>query len=520
VIGAPLPAVATPGARAASTTPALAAAAVIGVPDDTWAERVHAVVVSAAGTTVTPGEGPRRPPTGRTGRYGPAMRFGPPVSFTHTPSGSRVAYQVLGDGDLDLVFLLGWPGHLALMWENPAFADFLEGLAAFSRLILFDRLGTGMSDRGPTGRAFEDSMDDVRTVLEAVGSQRTAFFGCHLGGRLALLFAATHPDQTSAVVTFGSHPTTLRDPDYPWGTTAEDRERLLVAFRAGTLDPAGLVAGLAPSESTDVFRRWWSTFFMSAATPPESIDEITSFGPVDIRGLLSAVHTPTLVLHRTGDRVADVAASRYMAARLPQGRFVELPGEDHLPFAGDQESVLAVTREFLTGTEGMTAPDRALLTVLFTDIVGSTQVAGRLGDRRWRLLLERHDEVVREVLGRFGGREIDTAGDGFLASFDGPARAIRAAAALRAGLAEHGIPVRAGLHTGEVELAGDKIRGIAVHVGARVVALAAESEILCSRTVKDLVAGSGFRFSDRGTHRLKGVPDTWQLYAVEPDSPY
>jgi class 3 adenylate cyclase len=448
------------------------------------------------------------------------MRFGPPVSYTHNQGGSRLAYQVLGDGDLDLVFLFGWPTHLALMWENPAFADFLHGLATFSRLILFDRLGTGMSDRGPTGRAFEDGMDDIRTVLRAVDSDRTSFLGCHLGGRLALLFAAAHPRQTTAVVTFGSHPTTFSDRDYPWGTTPEERERLLATFQDGTLDLAGLLAGIAPSESTDASRRWWSTFFSSAVTPPESLDEITSFGPVDIRGLLGTVHTPTLVLHRTGDRVANVAASRYLAARLPQARFVELPGDDHLPFAGDQESVLAVTREFLTGTTRTPAPDRALLTVLFTDMVGSTQTASRLGDRRWRLLLERHDEVVREAMGRFGGREIDTAGDGFLMSFDGPARAIRAAVAVRAGLAEDGIPVRAGLHTGEVELAGDKIVGITVHVGARVAALAAENEILCSRTVKDLVAGSGFHFSDRGTHRLKGVPDEWQLYAVEPASRY
>jgi class 3 adenylate cyclase len=444
------------------------------------------------------------------------MRFGPPVSFTRNRNGSRLAYQVLGEGDVDLVFLFGWPSHLGLMWENPAFADFLHGLASFSRLILFDRLGTGMSDRGPTGRAFEDGMDDVRTVLRAVGSRRTAFFGCHLGGRLALLYAATHPKQTTAVVTFGSHPATLRDDDYPWGTTPEERDRLLATFRTGTLDTDGLLAGLAPSEATDVSRRWWATFFFSGATPPESIDEITSFGPVDIRGLLGAVHTPTLVLHRTGDRVADVAASRYLAARLPEARLVELPGNDHLPFAGDQERVLAVTQEFLAGTTGTLEPDRALLTVLFTDMVGSTETASRLGDRRWRLLLERHDELVREVLARFGGREIDTAGDGFLIGFDGPARAIRAAAAVRAGLAEHGIRVRAGLHTGEVELAGGKVRGIAVHVGARVAALADAGEILCSRTVRDLVAGSSFRFTDRGSHHLKGVPDEWRLYAVEP----
>jgi len=444
------------------------------------------------------------------------MRFGPPVTFTRTPAGSRLAYQVVGDGEHDLVFLPGWPSHLALMWENPAFAAFLRGLATFSRLILFDRLGIGLSDRGPTGRAFEDGMDDVRTVLAAVGAQRAAFFGCHLGGRLALLFAATYPQQTTAVVTFGSHPATLRDDDYPWGSTSEEREQLLATVRAGTLDPETVLAGLAPSEAGDASaRRWWSTYWHSAATPPESIDEIIAHGPVDIRGLLGAVHTPTLVLHRTGDRAANVEASRYMAARLPRARFVELPGEDHMPFAGDQEGILAVTQEFLTGTPRAVEVDRALLTVMFTDIVGSTALASRLGDRRWRLLLEEHDRAMRSILARFGGREIDTAGDGFLIGFDGPARTIRAAAAAGAGLAEQGIQVRVGLHTGECELVGEKIRGIAVHVAARVMALAGAGEILCSRTVRDLVAGSGFTFSDRGTHQLKGVPDAWQLYAVE-----
>jgi class 3 adenylate cyclase len=444
------------------------------------------------------------------------MRFGPPVTFTRTPAGSHLAYQVVGDGEHELVFLPGWPSHLALMWENPAFAAFLHGLATFSRLILFDRLGNGMSDRGPTGRAFEDGMDDIRTVLAAVGSQRSAFFGCHLGGRLALLFAATHPQQTTAVVTFGSHPATLRDDDYPWGATSEEREQLLTTVRAGTLDPGMLLAGLAPSDAGDAsVRRWWSTYWHSAATLPENVDEITAHGPVDIRGLLGSVRTPTLVLHRTGDRSANVESSRYLAARLPHARFVELPGEDHLPFAGDQEGILAVTQEFLTGTPRAVEVDRALLTIMFTDIVGSTALASRLGDRRWRLLLEEHDQVMRSILARFGGREIDTAGDGFLISFDGPARAIRAAAAAGAGLAEQGIQVRVGLHTGECELAGDKIRGIAVHVAARVMALAGAGEVLCSRTVRDLVAGSGFTFSDRGSHQLKGVPDAWQLYAVE-----
>jgi len=448
--------------------------------------------------------------------YRPLMRFGPPVRFTMDPNGSRLAYQVLGDGEHDLVFLLGWPSHLGLMWENPAFADFLHGLASFSRLIILDHLGRGLSDRGPNGRPFEDRMDDVRTVLRAVGSEATAFFGCHLGGRLALLFAATHPQHTTAVVTFAAHPATLRDADYPWGSTLEQREELLAEARSGGMDPEGFLAEVAPSDAGDPSaRRWWSMFLNSAVTPPEGIDEITSHGPVDIRGLLGSVHAPTLVLHRTHDRFVSVEAGRYLAARLPQARLVELPGEDHLPFVGDQEGILAATEEFLTGTTRVGGSDRAVLTVMFTDMVGSTEIASRLGDRRWRLLLEEHNDVVRTALARFRGREIDTAGDGFLITFDGPARAIRAAAAIRTALADDGIRIRVGLHTGECELVDGKVRGIAVHVAARVMTHADADEILCSRTVRDLVAGSGFVFRDRGAQQLKGVPDVWQLYAVE-----
>jgi class 3 adenylate cyclase len=444
------------------------------------------------------------------------MRFGPPVRYTVNPNGSRLAYQVLGDGERDLVFLLGWPTHLGLMWEYPAFADFLHGLASFSRLIVLDHIGRGLSDRGPTGRPFEDGMDDVRTVLRAVGSEATAFFGCNLGGRLALLFAATHPQQTTAVITFGAHPTTLRDTDYPWGSTPEQREDVLRIPQMGVMDADGVLAQIAPSTVDDApTRRWWHMFLNSAATPPEAVDEITSHGPVDIRAVLGSVHAPTLVLHRTHDRLAAVEAGRYLAARLPQARFVELPGEDHLPFLGDQEGILTATEEFLTGSSRVAETSRAVLTVMFTDMVGSTELASRLGDRRWRLLLEEHNEVVRTALTRFGGREIDTAGDGFLITFDGPARAIRAAAAIRAGLADEGIRIRVGLHTGECELVDGKVRGIAVHVAARVMALAQADEILCSRTVRDLVAGSGFAFDARGTHRLKGVPDDWQLYAAE-----
>jgi pimeloyl-ACP methyl ester carboxylesterase len=447
------------------------------------------------------------------------MRYGPPFRYASRPGGGRVAYQVVGDGDLDLVFLLGWPTHLGLMWENPSFAAFLGKLSSFSRLVLYDRLGNGLSDRGVGGYVFEDEMDDVRAVLDAVGSERAALFGCHIGGRLALLLAATYPDEVSAVVTFGSHPATLGDDDYPWGSTAEDHEALLAELETTSVTPeraVQLLEWVAPGEATDpAVRHWWRMFVLSAASSAETYEAIRSIGPVDIRGVLGSVQAPVLVLHRGGDRAADVRASRYMAERIPGARFVELPGDDHLPFFGDQDGVVALTQEFLTGATPVVEPDRVLATVLFTDIVDSTRRAAELGDRRWGRVLIEHQEAVRRHLTRFRGREVKTTGDGFLATFDGPARAIRAADAIRAGLAELGLAVRVGLHTGEVELLGEDIGGIAVHIAARVMAAAGAGEIVCSRTVKDLVAGAGFAFADRGAHRLKGVPDSWQLYAVE-----
>jgi class 3 adenylate cyclase len=417
------------------------------------------------------------------------------------------------------VFLFGWPTHLGLLWEEPSFAGFLGKLASFSRLVLFDRLGDGLSDRGPTGHTFDDEMDDVRSVLAAVGSGRAAYFGCHTGGRLALLLAATHPDEVSAVVTFGSHPATLRDDEYPWGATPEARDEIFAFLEAWHPSEVAdrLLADLAPGEAGNpAVRQWWRMFSASASSPVETLEGIRSLGPVDIRGLLGTIQAPVLVLHRTGDRLASVQASRYMAERIPGARLVELPGDDHLPFFGDQDAVVALAQEFLTGTLPAADPDRVLATVLFTDIVDSTQVAAELGDRRWHRVLVDHQELVRGQLARFRGREVKTTGDGFLASFDGPARAIRAAAAIRAGLRDQGLQVRAGLHTGECELVGDDLGGIAVHIAARVLAQAGAGEIVCSRTVKDLVAGAGFAFADRGTHRLKGVPDSWQLYAVEP----
>jgi class 3 adenylate cyclase len=445
------------------------------------------------------------------------MRFGPPIGFARRPDGHRIAYQVLGDGDLDLVFLPGYASHLGLQWVEPSVAGFLHKLAAFSRLILLDRLGNGLSDRGPSGQSFEDDLDDVCLVLDTVGSQRTAFFGTHLGGRLALLFAATYPERTAAVVTFASHPASMRDDDFPWGSSEEDREQLLASIRDGSYDPTRLLARMAPREVTDpAFMAWWRMYSLSAMTAPEAYDTVMALGSVDIRRLLGSIRVPILLLHRSGDQFVDVHTSRYMAERIPGARLVELPGDDHLPFFGDQDAVVALTQEFLTGALPVADPDRMLATVLFTDIVDSTRLATELGDRRWHRTLDQHNAVVRKHLARFRGREVKTTGDGFLASFDGPARAIRAAHAIRAELRELGLEVRVGLHTGEVELVGDDLGGIAVHIAARVMGQAGASEILCSRTVKDLVAGAGFAFDDRGRRQLKGVADRWQLYAVQP----
>jgi pimeloyl-ACP methyl ester carboxylesterase len=378
------------------------------------------------------------------------MRFGPPVGFARRPDGRRIAYQVLGDGEVDLVFLSGYASHLGLQWVEPSVAGFLDKLAAFSRLILLDRLGNGLSDRGPSGQSFEDDLDDVALVLDTVGSQRTAFFGTHLGGRLALLFAATYPERTSAVVAFGSHPASMRDDDFPWGSSEEDRAQLLTSLRDGSYNPTRLLARMAPHEVTDpAFMQWWRMYSLSAMTAPEAYDTVMALGSVDIRRLLGSIRVPTLLLHRTKDQFVDVHTSRYMAERIPGARLVELPGDDHLPFFGDQDAVVALTQEFLTGALPVADPDRMLATVLFTDIVDSTRLATELGDQRWHRTLDQHNAVVRKQLARFRGREVKTTGDGFLASFDGPARAIRAAHAIRAELAEHGLQVRVGLHTGE-----------------------------------------------------------------------
>ena len=424
-----------------------------------------------------------------------------------------IAYQVVGGGPLDLVYIPEAWTPVEWQWEEPAYARFLGRLASFSRLILFDKRGTGFSDRVPVA-TLEERMDDVRAVMDAAGSTRAALFGICEGGPMALLFAATYPERTAALVLYGTYARFSWDPEYPWGFTTE----ALDGFRKTVEDSWGTgqsLAVFAPSVAHDAeFRERWGRCERLGASPGAVCALMRMDAEIDVRDILSTVRVPTLMIHRTGDRLTPVSGARHTAARIPGARFVELPGDDHL-FVGDQDAILDEIEEFLTGVRPSPELDRVLATVLFTDIVGSTERAVKLGDRRWRELLESYHTLVRKELVRFRGREIDTVGDGFFATFDGPARAIRCACTISTAVKPLGISIRAGLHTGECEVMGSKVGGIAVHIGARVAAHAGPGEVVVSSTVKDLVAGSGLRFADRGVHALKGVPGKWRLFAAQ-----
>ena len=425
-----------------------------------------------------------------------------------------LAYQVFGSG-ADLVAIHGLPGHLEVMWELPEYAAFLDRLGTFGRVIMFDKRGTGMSDRLPGVPAVEQHMEDLIAVMDAAGSSRASVAGWADGAFMAAMLAATYPERVSALIlcglwlkalTGGRRPGLVADPDAV--KTLSDR------FEAGWRQALAAPV-LAPSYTDDEhFLAWWRRMERYSATPTGAAALLRWALRVDPAPILPAIQAPTLVLERT---VAyhDQASNRMAAAQIPGARYVELPEPNALPYLGDADAVLDEIGEFLTGARGPADFDRSLATVLFTDIVGSTEKAGDLGDRRWRYLLEDHHARVRRALDRFHGTEVDTAGDGFFATFDGPARAIRCACTIRDSLRDIGIPIRAGLHTGEVERRGKGATGLAVHVGARVAALAQASEVLVTSTVKMLVLGSGIGFADRGRHRLKGVPDQWQLFAVE-----
>ena len=431
----------------------------------------------------------------------------------------HIAYQAIGTGPLDLVFMHGWISHIEHMWEEPRMARFLDRLASFSRLILLDKRGTGLSDPVPLDRlpTLEERMDDIRAVLDAVGSERAAFLGTSEAGALSLLFAATYPSRTTALVLLNSYARLAYAPDYPQGIPAEQAQGLLQAIDEGWGKGVAFEALVASQADNASMKSWWARYQRLAASPGAAVRLLQSAFETDARSVLPTITVPVLVLHRAGDPFTGPEHGRYLAERVPGAKFVELSGVDHLFFAEDMDLLLSEIQEFLTGVPEAREPDRVLATVMFVDIVGSTEHATRLGDRQWRDVLDRYYAIARRQLARFRGREIGTAGDGLFATFDGPARAIRCARTIADEVSVLEIAVRVGIHSGECEVIGDNLAGIAVHIGARIAGQASPSEVLVSSTIMDLVAGSGIRFEDRGRHSLKGVPGEWSLFAVAAD---
>jgi pimeloyl-ACP methyl ester carboxylesterase len=427
----------------------------------------------------------------------------------------HIAYQVVGDGPTDLVLVPGWISHVEYYWEHPRMAHFIERLASFSRLMLIDKRGVGMSDPVSDAPTLEDRMDDVRAVMDAVGSERAALLGISEGGPMNILFAATYPERCAGLVLYGAFALGSQAPDYPWMPSEDAYQRIWARLEAGWGEGVALPI-VAPELARDPSAtHWWARFERLAASPGMAIAMLKLASRIDVRGVLGSIGVPTLVLHRTGDRMVWIDNGRYLAERIPGARFKQLQGSDHLFCSEGADELLDEIEEFVTGTRGASEPTRVLSTVLFTDLVGSTERAAELGDVRWRDLLASHHRRVRRSLERWQGREIKTLGDGFLATFDGPTRAIRCARAIAdATRDELGTEVRAGLHTGECELIGSDVGGLAVHIGARVSSLAGAGEVLVSSTVKDLTVGSGIEFEDRGGHTLKGVPGEWRLFAV------
>jgi class 3 adenylate cyclase/pimeloyl-ACP methyl ester carboxylesterase len=414
------------------------------------------------------------------------------------------------------VLIHGWISHLEYQWEDPALARFLNRLASFSRLIMFDKRGTGLSDRVAESAlpTLEQRIDDIRAVMDAVGSSRAAMFGNSEGGPLSTLFAATYPARTAALIMHGAYAKWIRADDYPWAPTTEEHEAVVKALAKHWGTPIGLKI-LAPSVANDErVRQWWAHYTRIAASPGAGVTLYRMNVEVDIRAILPTIRVPTLILHRSGDRAQPCEGARYMAGQIPAAKFVELPGEDHIPWIGNADPMLEEIQKFLTGETPVLEADRVLATVMFIDIVQSTQRATAIGDSRWRDLVDDYQQQVRKEVERHGGRVVNIAGDGVFAIFDGPARAIKCARTVRGVVAALGLAIRCGIHTGECVVEGNDVAGIAVHIGARVAARANPGEILLSSTVKDLIAGSRVECSDRGSHVLKGVPGRWRLFAV------
>ncbi len=448
----------------------------------------------------------------------------PATRYAKTSDGVHIAYQVVGESPIDLVFVLGWVTHIERMWDEPRIARFFERLASFARVLVFDKRGVGLSDRVPEDRlpSLEIRMDDARAVMDDAGSKRAVVLGVSEGGPMAALFAATYPERTIALIMFGTSLCWNNASDYPWSVPQTARDKEIAENERqrdqlwGTEELARryLEESLSPSSASDDVTVSWLADYMRNAASPGAANALSRMNrEMDARPATEAIHVPSLVLARDGDLDYPVEETRWMAEQIRGARFVSFPGDDHFFPMGEQEDLLGEIEAFVRQVRDDEADlDRQLATVMFTDMVDSTATAVQLGDKEWRGLVERHHGVVRAMLGRFRGNEVDTAGDGFFVTFDGPARAVRCALEIRAGIRELGIEIRAGVHTGEVQTIAGKVGGIAVSVGARIMSLAEPSEVLVSHTVQGLVSGSGLVFEDAGEHELKGIPDRWRLY--------
>ena len=449
-----------------------------------------------------------QPSAGRDPSAVPHIRF--------APSGDvSVAYDVVGDGPIDIVYVQGAWTHLEVEWELPAFRSFCRRIGEFARLIRFDKRGMGMSDRVPGATTLETRMDDIGAVMDAVGSGRAAIIGESEGGPLAMLFAAAHPERTRALILQGAEVRERTDDDWPWGEQAEEEFEESMRALPERWGGGNAFRYLIPSVGdVDWGREWTGKVQRNAGTPGSMEGFFRMAFAIDVRHVAPAINVPTLIFHAVGDQVCHVENARFLARTIPDARYIEHAGGDHLPWFEDADAFIDELREFLTGERNVDVPERVLATVLFTDIVESTTRAAELGDRRWREALASHHELVRQALASHHGVEVDMAGDGVFATFDGPARAIRCAQTIQRDVASLGLGVRAGVHTGEVELLGDKVAGIAVHAGARVAAEAGPDEVWVSGIVRELVAGSGLEFEERGSRELKGVPGAWRLFSV------
>jgi pimeloyl-ACP methyl ester carboxylesterase len=430
--------------------------------------------------------------------------------------GLNIAYQSVGDGPPDLVYVPGWVTNVEVMWEDPCLADFLRRLSSFARLVCFDKRGIGLSDPVSIGELpdLDTRVRDLEAVMNAAGVERAHLFGHSEGGTTAMAFAARYPERTEQLIVFGSYAKRIRTKEYPWAPSWEERQAESAEFEHNWADPQTIADYYAPSRADDeAFTRWLGRWLRLSASPKAAAALNDASSHIDVIDELGRIRAPTLLLYRLEDSDVKIEEGRFIASRIPDSRLVELHGADHFFYAGDTESILQEIEEFVTGHRG-TTPEMVVATVVFTDIVGSTETAASMGNRAWRELVHRHDTVIAETLTRWRGRKVKPTGDGVLATFESPTQAIRFATALPAAMKPLGIDVRCGMHTGQVGILDGDLTGLAVHIAARICDLAGPAEVLVSRTVRDLVAGTGFVMDDHGTHVLRGVPDEWQVYSV------